>query len=469
MPAWLISMVFHLALLTLLGIFTLEDENREPQITLTVDVSRHVREGGDTTIRDEADEVKFDLPVPPQQQPKNEEQRRALVLADQEARLLRLDPNTPDPQLPELSQVKQILSSGNTERAALAVRDPRLRVEVIQREGGTTLTEAAVARGLHWMAEHQNLDGSWSLHAFGQAPQCRERCRGHGRLASDSAATSLCLLPFLGAGQTHLTGRFRDNVAHALRWLIEHQRPDGDLRHDSRENSGMYAHGQAAIVLCEALGLTNDETLREPAQRAINFIVAAQHSGGGWRYQPREPGDTSVLGWQLMALHSARNVALEVPAASLENAAHYLDRVQSDEGAQYAYMPGRPPTHVMTAEALLCRMFLGWKMEDPGLHRGIALLSSQHLPNPADFNIYYWYYGTQVMHHAGGPPWEQWNQKMRDILVQSQVTSGHEAGSWPPHGPHADAGGRLYVTALAVCTLEVYYRHAPIFRQLKLD
>ena len=64
----------------------------------------------------------------------------------------------------------------------------------------------------------------------------------------------------------------------------------------------MYAHGQGAIVLCEAYAMTGDEMLREPAQRAIDFIVEAQHPAGGWRYRPGEPGDTSVLGWQVMAL-----------------------------------------------------------------------------------------------------------------------------------------------------------------------
>ena len=50
----------------------------------------------------------------------------------------------------------------------------------------------------------------------------------------------------------------------------------------------------------------------------------------------------------------------------------------------------------------------------------------------------------------------------------SNEMRGRDAGSWDPDGPHASTGGRLYVTSLAVCTLEVYYRHAPIFRQIDL-
>ena len=68
----------------------------------------------------------------------------------------------------------------------------------------------------------------------------------------------------------------------------------------------MYAHGQCAIVLCEAYALSRDEELREPAQKAIDFIVAAQHKQGGWRYSPRTPGDTSVVGWQLWRFAARR-------------------------------------------------------------------------------------------------------------------------------------------------------------------
>jgi hypothetical protein len=73
------------------------------------------------------------------------------------------------------------------------------------------------------------------------------------------------------------------------------------------------------------------------------------------------------------------------------------------------------------------------------------------------------------MHHFGGKRWQKWNIAMRDVLVQSQQKRGHESGSWDPKGPHGSQGGRLYCTALAVCTLEVYYRHAPIFRQLETE
>jgi hypothetical protein len=459
-PAWLVSLVFHLVLLTLLALLTLPADDDSRYITLNALVSSQLRRPGQEQIEHPADEVQFDLPVPENIDLQDRKTREAMVRADQEARELRIV-DTADPSLPDLQQIKRQIGRPDGPGVALAARDPRVRVELLRQEGGTTLTEAAVARGLRWLAQNQQPDGRWRL---------------DGGVRSDSAATSLALLPFLGAGQTHLGGRYKDTVASGLRWLVSQQRDDGDLRAGSAGNTGMYAHGQGAIVLCEAYLMTGDQSLREPAQRAIDFIVAAQYPDGGWRYQPNSEArpherrsDTSVVGWQLMALQSARAAKLTVPDETLELAGHFLDSVQSRDGALYAYQPQNRPTHVMTAEALLCRIYLGWTLDQPGLVEGARFLTEEHLPSDHDPNVYYWYYATQAMHHVGGTKWERWNLRMRDVLVNSQEKRGQQAGSWAPRGGHASAGGRVYMTALAVCTLEVYYRHLPIFRQIEVD
>jgi hypothetical protein len=392
---------------------------------------------------------RFDLPLPEGDRPRSDRERRALLQANQEARELRLEvPHTAVP----LPQLLEQARSDDVHRRAFALRDPRLRVQLVRKHGGTTLTEAAVARGLRWIAAQQWADGSWPL----------QHDDDH------QAGTSLALLPFLGAGQTHLSGLYTTQVAGGLRYLLNHQDADGDLRGDSSLQFGMYVHGQATIVLCEALAMTHDERLREPAQRAVDFIVAAQHPRGGWRYEPGQEGDTSVLGWQLMALQSARAAGLKVPNDTLDLADQYLETVQSENGAFYAYQPYREPTHVMTAEALLCRMYLGWGLDHPGIRQGTRTLVDEFPPAADDPDYYYWYYATQAIHHVGGRLWQRWNHALREELVSLQRTQGRHAGSWDPEGPHASVGGRLYVTSMAVCTLEIYYRHAPIFRQIDL-
>ena len=86
-------------------------------------------------------------------------------------------------------------------------------------------------------------------------------------------------------------------------------------------------------------------------------------------------------------------------------------------------------------------------------------------------SMYYYYYATQVMHHMGGEVWEAWNPKMRDLLIAQQdkgTTPGkqHQMGSWSPKDDaHGAVGGRLMQTALSTLTLEVYYRHLPLYRR----
>jgi hypothetical protein len=454
-------------LLTLLAlVFIAPEAILDPEIILSTLVSRERAEGETLAIQKLENELAFELPIPDQVDMENEKQRKALIAEAKEARNLTHDERPPSAPLPDVSTVKAEISKRDGAAQFLAARDPRIRAEMVKSEGGTTLTEAAVSRGLRWLSKQQFPDGRWKLEEFPRTDAGRASSAGATR--SDTAATSLALLPFLGAGQTPRSGIYRDQVARGLRWLLSVQKEDGDLRHDSPSNTAMYAHGQAAIVLCEAFVCSGgDEVLRGPAQKSIDFIVAAQHADGGWRYEPGEAGDTSVLGWQLMALQSARNAGLHVPQHTLDNASNFLATVESNGGAFYSYLPEQNPTHVMTAEAQLCRMYLGRRPEHAGMQQGMRALLQQHPPKGNDTDIYYWYYATQAFHHYGGREWDQWNRQMRDLLVFSQIQRGANAGSWDPEGPHAGSGGRLYMTSLATCTLEVYYRHLPIFRRIE--
>ncbi len=56
-----------------------------------------------------------------------------------------------------------------------------------------------------------------------------------------------------------------------------------------------------------------------------NNIIDAQHRRGGWRYRPKMHGDTSVLGWQLMALQSAKMAGIDVPNETLNRASRFLE------------------------------------------------------------------------------------------------------------------------------------------------
>ncbi len=286
------------------------------------------------------------------------------------------------------------------------------------------------------------------------------------------AATALALLPFLGAGQSHKRGEYQDAIDRGLQWLVDHQPADGGLQ--GRGIGRMYAHGLATIVLCEALAMSRDDSLRPPAQRAIDFIVRAQHPAGGWRYHPGDEGDMSVVGWQLMALQAGRTAHLDVPQSAFDGAGRFLDTVKGGRrGGLFSYQPWQAETPAMTAEGLLCRQYLGWPQDQPGLREGINRMIRDALPNKHRPNVYYWYYATQVIHHVGGEPWKNWNAAVREALLAMQEKEGHPAGSWAPRGGaigdiDTRTGGRIYMTALALCTLEVYYRYLPLYRGIEV-
>src|SRR3990172_2809553 len=98
----------------------------------------------------------------------------------------------------------------------------------------------------------------------------------------------------------------------------------------------LYSHGIATIALCEAYGMTQDPRLREPAQKAVDWIVAAQHpERGGWRYSPGVGSDTSVSGWMLMALKSGELAGLTVPESTYQGVENWLNSAESPGGEEF--------------------------------------------------------------------------------------------------------------------------------------
>ncbi len=106
----------------------------------------------------------------------------------------------------------------------------------------------------------------------------------------------------------------------------------------------MYSHGLATIALSEAYGLSGDKQVGQAAGRAVDFILRAQNKkDGGWRYNPGDAGDTSVVGWQLMALKSAHMAGISFSGDAFNQTSKWLDSVAVHDGTEYSYQPGNPP------------------------------------------------------------------------------------------------------------------------------
>jgi len=337
-----------------------------------------------------------------------------------------------------------------------AARRGEARREAARARGGSTESEAAVERGLAWLALHQAIDGSWQFDLSGC--RCDGACRDPGSLESSTASTAIALLPFLGAGSTHLDGRYQETVSRGIYYLVSRMQPTprgGDFCEGT-----LYGHGVTTLALAEALGMTKDEMLVPYVRDAVRFIETAQdlHSGG-WRYLPGQSGDITVTAWQLAALKSASLAGMETPSPAIDGVRRFLDRVQTQKGAAYGYRtPAAKPC--TSAIGLLCRMYTGWGTSQEPLLRGITNLAK---PGPAPQAIYHNFYLSQALLQLDHPVWPRWNAKNRDQIVAQQARFGHETGSWFFADPDTAPGGRLAHTALAVLTLEVYYRLLPIY------
>jgi hypothetical protein len=334
---------------------------------------------------------------------------------------------------------------------------------------GRAQSEKTVELGLSWLAAHQADDGHWSLDGFHKDGRCE--CANPGQ-ANDIAGTAYALLPFLAAGHTHKQEphRYRGNIKRGLKYLLSKQNQAGDF------GGGMHAQGLATLVLCEAYALSNDVAIKAPAQRGLDFIVAAQAENGGWAAAARKKPDTMTTAWQLMALKSGHMGGLNVPTPVFHGVSRFLDSVASADKSRYGRIgapwprPRDNPPEATSAAALLCRQYLGWGPRNPALVTGIAELKKAG-PSRQLKDMNYLYFASQVMHHAGRDDWYAWEQKRNDMLNSTQDRGTdprhpHQKGSWSPEGdPGCAEHGRLASTSLALLNLEIYYAHLPLYRR----
>jgi hypothetical protein len=322
--------------------------------------------------------------------------------------------------------------------------------KLLKAGGGNALSEAAVAAGLAWLARVQEKDGGWKFDG-----QSKDRV----------AATGMALLPFLAAGETHKYGtRYKQTVEKGLNWLTSRTSANGV----SGTNS-MYSIAIACVALNEAAGMTKDPAVKTKATALTGYIVKAQSRNGSWGYTANTDGDTSIVGWQIQALASARLAEIKFDKDKVYKEANkFLDSVSTDSGAKYGYRE-RGASQSLTPVGLLSKYYMGeMNPRHPAFARGVDFLK-QYPPRKEFWDMYYYYYATQVVHFFEGPDWHKfWNPKIRDLLIELQYKGGDEAkkGSWDKDsGFIGGACGRLGTTCLALLTLEVYYRHLPLYKR----
>jgi len=391
---------------------------------------------------------------------------------------------------PDGAIVREIDRYQGAQAAVLGLYDKRTmanRTQWIAAYGGSEQSEQAVDEGLEWLARHQLPDGSWSDQCLGPGAKsmCEKKppCAGPGD-RYEMAQTGLALLAFQAGGHYYFNGaKYSETVRKGLDWMIARQRSDGGLVGTKKKGGYehfhkhyMYEHGIAAFALADACasasssGEPDHAPYVESATKAVRFIEANQKFDGGWRYtpDPDRPGDTSVSGWQILALKSAREAGIPADEGCLTKAGKFFKYREMGENGRTGYDSRQPQTDATTGLGMIARQFVMNEPDAPLIQEAAEYLADQAVLRWNDPRItamntdyYLWYNCTLGMFHAGGAPWQQWNDIIRDRIIGLQKHGGCERGSWDPNSRWGRWGGRVYTTALAILTLQVYYRYTP--------
>jgi hypothetical protein len=340
---------------------------------------------------------------------------------------------------------------------------------------------------LEWLKNHQSPDGRWDSDGFDA--QCKvNKCSGPGESVYDPGLSGLALLCFLGAGETHNSGQYRDTVKNGLKYLKDIQDSEGCFGPKTALHY-QYNHMCAALAMTEAYGLTGSRLFKDSAQRGVNFVLQSQNPYLAWRYGIRDgENDTSVTGWAVMVLKSAILSELEVDKGAFRGAIAWVDRMTEPEFGRTGYQARGGPsarttdmadkfpaseTESLTAVGVLTRVFAATNVDadprkDEMIVKGCQLMMKK-LPrwdiDAGTIDFYYWYYASLAIFQVGDPYWKQWNEAMKTAIVDNQRTEEgrDERGSWDPVDPWAPEGGRIYATAVNCLSLEVYYRYGRVF------
>jgi hypothetical protein len=469
--AGLTSFALHLVLLLVLAIWTVTGSGRGGRLSVDSTGSDFDEATLDSVVIESASDTNDQ---PGQSGLGPSEVNSSLLQADLKPSPLPLSGlESPKPQ----SISESIRSSGTEGHGSATIfinssfegRSAKNRLATGAKNGSSAPSEEAVDAALAYLARHQQNNGSWTIRLI-DGP-CKGQCDHGGEELDphDIAATGLALLCFLGRGHTLHEGEYSEQVSRGVYFLVQNLKSQSGRGTwlTTTNQRWMYEHGIATLALCEALQMKGDEALlTKPCQEAIAHIVHAQFHDGSWGYQPNQPGDLSIMGWQVLALKSAHGAKLAVNAETIRNVDIFLKKHNRNDFMFYYRDQANKPTASMTSIGTLLRIFRGWSRTDPAIIKAVEYLVKE---GPSTVDPYYNYYATQVLFQFGGKPWVDWNERQRDFLVSAQEKEGHMAGSWwfqtakaTPAGIANEAGGRLYVTAMTCLTLEVYYRYLPV-------
>ena len=475
----LVSVVFHVLALTFLG---------------SIIVFEAPKEGKDIVVKEVQVDIKEleKIPEPPEPedlevQDEVEIERPDITTDDVQVNVedVAVDAPAVDIQMPDMMTVKPT-NSALVMPALMSSRTGKGRKKALRRYGGSSKTEKSVLKGLYWLRDHQNDDGSWGEGAIDKA-----------------ALTGLALLALLAHGETPSSTDFGPAVLKAIKKLVEFLGPNAD------KVPGGYRHGIVMYALAESYAVTKIPMLEDVLNKGMTKLIKGQSSLGSFNYgynnkpipecgnKPRP--DLSVAGWNYQALKAAFAAGCTSPG--LEEAIDKTINIGlkrtcfNSKTKKFSYSignKGKPGggSLCMQAAGTLCLQLLG-EGKSSQVKAGLESLKAPSAfwcawnggPPKAKkkaipgWALYQWYYQTQAFfqgYSGRGSTWQKWNKMFKKELIKRQKRDGRwESPSFEyPLGRSAHSEGNhfegidqpVWSTALCSLMMEVYYRYLPTFK-----
>ena len=326
--------------------------------------------------------------------------------------------------------------TGPARRALAAKRDPKW--------------DAAVEKGLKWVAASQSRLGHWTAASY------------------PTAMTALAGTALLMSGSTATQGPYSASIRRAVDYLTSMARNNGLIGDPSRDNRYTYGHGFSMLFLSQVLGEEEDRERRDELTRvltkAVTFSGQAQTKSGGWGYVSAKDGsdfdEGSTTITQVQGLRGCRNAGIPVAKEIIEKAKQYIYKCKNaDGGISYSSRNRGTSRPAITAASLACLFNAGD-------------YDSEHVPEMIKYckdKLYritdgarsfgHWHYTylyyAQVVYRQGGKEWEEFRDKLCNKVVGEQSDNGSWSGNIGP----------IYVTSINLTIMQLEKGFLPIYQQ----
>ncbi|MBI4616111.1 MAG: terpene cyclase/mutase family protein [Planctomycetes bacterium] len=316
----------------------------------------------------------------------------------------------------------------------------------------TPETRRSVDKGVQWLVENQNRDGSWGCQ-MNQAPA--------------TAITGLACLALMSDGSTPNRGRHRKAIAKGLRWILSVAREDGSITANDAIGLGLlYDHAAATLMLAELYGMDaeakEDKEIKDKLLKAVQFMGRSQNGDGGWGSQPSGTSDIAITGMMFVALRAAHNAGIATDHASLDRLLAFVRSCQDTSGTfnQYPGMGDGGRLFYPTSAGLRVLVGMG-EGDSKKVQQGCEWMVARRLGEDYGGQVSEWdYAGAFFAIQAVFPDrayFDKWYPTMREQLMQIQ----HPTGYWEIQYCSCC---RAYATAISLILLQAPLKILPLFQ-----